>query len=111
MTGPGPTNALEELAACLADVTLALVGPERLERDWLHLEGLRSPLARLALSRALAARVPDFAGLYVDRQTLPVAPPPPDARCGPPDDVDAFVARVLRVARSGAGGADAGGAA
>ena len=98
-TAGGAGNAIAQLAACLADVTLALFGPEQLEREWLHLEGLRSPLARLALSRALAARVPDFAGLYVDRQTLPVAPPPLETRSVPQDDLDAFVRAVLRAAR------------
>jgi len=101
----GP-NALDELAGVAANALVLAFGQEALRTGQHDYLGLTSAVARLALTRALEAQVPGFPGLWLDRPAvdgpLPVAPPAP---LGGGDDVDAFIAAVLRGPKAGGAGA------
>jgi hypothetical protein len=85
---PGPTphhNAVEQLAAALANAMVLIYGQQALREGRVDFLGLVSPVARLALSRALAEQVPGCTGLWLDQ-------PAPAAE----EALEHFLATVLR---------------
>jgi hypothetical protein len=62
-----PGNAVDELAAVPANANFLAHGAQAFREGSFDYLGLTSTVARLALTRALAALVPGFPGLWLDR--------------------------------------------